>query len=252
MEWPASTRTSSVRQPAMATRSAATTPLLLLLLQLLPSGPHSESTDPFGQCWKPAGDVPAGTPSPASAARQPRPPGPAGVWAPCDPGNDQCGPPSASLSFHIQDTSCPGGDTDFPFWDEVHGVYHLMYQDHVGNDPWTVIGHVVSRDMLHWAHMPVAIWPDRPWDRGAIFTGSATVVDGKPFLIYPGMTNGKWPHNSSAVYGGAPTLAQAVPADPSDPLLTNCERHDNLPPHDTTVFVLQLQQRVRMRRDVVV
>ena len=37
-----------------------------------------------------------------------------------------------------------------PFYDEVHGVYHLMYQDHVciapGHGP--DIGHVVSRDFV--------------------------------------------------------------------------------------------------------
>ena len=178
---------------------------LPLLLALLLPGEGRVRDEPFAQCWKPGG-----------------------VWAPCGPGNDQCGPPYASsgcpgpavckLSFHIQDLSCGGGDTDFPFWDPVHGVYHLMYQDHVGADPWTAIGHVVSRDMTHWAHMPVALWPDRPWDRGAIFTGSATVVGGKPVLIYPGMNDA----NSSALYGDAPVLAQAVPADPSDPLYTNC------------------------------
>ena len=42
-----------------------------------------------------------------------------------------------------------------------------------------------------------------------MFTGSATVVDGKPFLIYPGNIQ----HGFD--------LAMCVPADPADPLYTN-------------------------------
>ena len=43
-----------------------------------------------------------------------------------------------------------------PFYDEVHGVYHLMYQDHVciapGHGP--DIGHVVSRDFVYVCSSP--------------------------------------------------------------------------------------------------
>ena len=36
-----------------------------------------------------------------------------------------------------------------------------------------VYGHVVSRNLLQWAHMPVAIWNDQAYDRYAIYSGSA-------------------------------------------------------------------------------
>ena len=151
--------------------------------------------EPYGQCW-------------SAASRK--------YSAPCGPGNEMCGPPvsgSAALAYHIHDLSCPAGDTDFPFYDPVHGVYHVMYQDAVGgkHPTHTVIGHAVSRDMLRWAHMPVSIWHDRPWDSFSVFTGSATLVGGKPFLIYPG--NEPPPTSSN--------FAMAVPADPTDPLYTN-------------------------------
>jgi hypothetical protein len=45
------------------------------------------------------------------------------------------------------------------------------------------IGHWVSRDFLHWAHLEVAIWNDKWYDNVAIFTGSTTIVDGKPVII---------------------------------------------------------------------
>ncbi len=132
--------------------------------------------------------------------------------APCGPGNEMCGPAWPTTKYHIMDTSCLGGDTDFPFFDEVHGVYHIMYQDAVGgkHPTNTVIGHAVSRDFLHWSHMPVSVWHDHTWDDFAIFTGSATVVGGKPFIVYPGI-------NSRHVFN----LAMAIPANASDPLYTN-------------------------------
>jgi sucrose-6-phosphate hydrolase SacC (GH32 family) len=39
---------------------------------------------------------------------------------------------------------------------------------------------IPSDAVVHWARLPVAIWNDQPYDRVAIFTGSATVVNGKP------------------------------------------------------------------------
>ena len=51
----------------------------------------------------------------------------------------------------------------------------------------------------------------------AIYTGSATVVDGKVVQVYPGLC---YPQFSTECPGGT-NLAIAVPADPADPLQTN-------------------------------
>lgn len=52
------------------------------------------------------------------------------------------------------------------------------------------------------------------YDAVAIFSGSTTIVDGKPVIVYPGLCNKtNCPHGS--------TYAVAVPADPSDPTYTN-------------------------------
>ena len=54
------------------------------------------------------------------------------------------------------------------------GEYHLCYQhipfDENGNLPWGEMywGHAVSRDLLNWQHMPIALAPD---SLGYIFSG---------------------------------------------------------------------------------
>jgi sucrose-6-phosphate hydrolase SacC (GH32 family) len=70
------------------------------------------------------------------------------------------------------------------------------------------------QDFLHWARLPVAIWNDQWYDAVAIFSGSTTIVDGKPVIVYPGLCN-----KTNCPKGS--TYDAAVPANPADPLLTN-------------------------------
>jgi hypothetical protein len=85
-----------------------------------------------------------------------------------------------------------------PVFDPVHKFYHVFYQKHVarpepGAQPGTslsdgpVWGHWVSKDLVTWAQLPVAIWNTEPYDQVAIYTGSSTVVDGKVAIVYPGL-----------------------------------------------------------------
>ena len=51
-------------------------------------------------------------------------------------------------------------------YDPVHGMYHNFYQNHLAEDmngagDGPVLGHWVSKDFLHWAQLPVAVWNDR-------------------------------------------------------------------------------------------
>lgn len=71
------------------------------------------------------------------------------VNAPCGPGNEQCGPlfDVSSPQFHVRDSSCAENDPNFPFYDPLHGMYHLFYQNHLcepmhGLGQGPVIGHV--------------------------------------------------------------------------------------------------------------
>lgn len=66
------------------------------------------------------------------------------------------------------------------------GRYHLFYQYFPYAPRWGTMhwGHAVSRDLVHWEHQGVALYPTKGYDRNGVFSGSALEKDGKLYLYY--------------------------------------------------------------------
>ena len=69
------------------------------------------------------------------------------------------------------------------------GKYHLFYQVYPDGTNWgpTHWGHAVSEDLVQWERLPEALTPDRDYDIGGCFSGTAlTSGDGRHMLMYTG------------------------------------------------------------------
>ena len=69
------------------------------------------------------------------------------------------------------------------------GWYHLFYQYNPKHCNWDSMhwGHAVSRDMIQWKDLPLALIPDQPYDKhpeGGCFSGSAIEKDGILYVFY--------------------------------------------------------------------
>lgn len=71
---------------------------------------------------------------------------------------------------------------------QYKGEYHLFYQHYPYKPVWGPMhwGHAVSRDLMKWEYLPVALAPDEAFDRDGCFSGSAIEKDGKLVLMYTG------------------------------------------------------------------
>jgi beta-fructofuranosidase len=67
------------------------------------------------------------------------------------------------------------------------GYYHLFYQhcpDCEANTQPVHWGHARTKDFLNWEELPIALYPDKEYDKDGCWSGTATVKDGVLYLFY--------------------------------------------------------------------
>ena len=94
--------------------------------------------------------------------------------------------------FHVTPPSQWINDPNGPIL--YKGYYHLFYQLHPFSDKdgtkyW---GHVRSRDLAKWEHLPIALAPSNDKGEEAIWSGSCTINGlGQPMIFYTSIARGK-------------------------------------------------------------
>lgn len=72
------------------------------------------------------------------------------------------------------------------------GRYHAFFQHNPYSPKWDKMhwGHAVSDDLIHWEELPIALYPDQPYeDDGGCFSGSAVEKDGRLYLFYTSVSH---------------------------------------------------------------
>ena len=88
--------------------------------------------------------------------------------------------------YHI---AAPAGWVNDPngfcYFDDL---YHFFYQHYPYGVEWGPMhwGHVISKDLVNWDHLPIALAPDKDYDNEGVFSGSGIEKDGKFYLMYTG------------------------------------------------------------------
>lgn len=64
------------------------------------------------------------------------------------------------------------------------GKYHLFYQFNPQKAKWGNIhwGQAVSEDLIHWEHLPIALYPHREYGEQYCFSGCCVVKDDIPHM----------------------------------------------------------------------
>jgi sucrose-6-phosphate hydrolase SacC (GH32 family) len=108
-----------------------------------------------------------------------------------------------------------------------NGWYHVFYQHNPYGDEWGNMhwGHVRSKDLAHWEHLPIALWPSKSRGEDHVFSGSAWVrKDGTPILFYTSIGANRLPEQWAAVAEDGDLIKWKK--HPASPILTEALHGD--------------------------
>ncbi|KAI6696455.1 hypothetical protein NL676_016574 [Syzygium grande] len=121
--------------------------------------------------------------------------------------------------YHFQPPKHWINDPNGPM--RYNGLYHLFYQYNPKGAVWgnIVWAHSVSKDLINWQALPLAMYPTKPFDINGCWSGSATILPGnRPVILYTGVDT---QHRQVQNY--------AVPANASDPYLREWTKPNDNP-----------------------
>jgi beta-fructofuranosidase len=133
--------------------------------------------------------------------------------------------------YHFRPPAGYHNDPNGPIWH--NGYYHLFYQYHPftggrGKGDRIYWGHARSADLIHWEHLPPAIWPSEELGETICASGSTVInSQGRPMIFYTSAE----PANRLS---GAPDQWAALGSDdlvtwrkhPANPVLTKAAHGD--------------------------
>lgn len=130
------------------------------------------------------------------------------------------------------------------------GYYHVFYQhnpyaDQRNHAYW---GHARSKNLVHWEHLPIALWPSKEMGEEHCYSG-CTVINGKgqPVIFYTSIGREKRPEDSAeqwAALGSGDLVTWKK--HPANPILTD-KLHGNVKIyHWRDPFVFREQSRTFM------
>lgn len=73
------------------------------------------------------------------------------------------------------------------------GEYHMFYQYNPNDYHWGTIhwGHAKSKDLIHWKHLPIALYPSLEFGEEHCFSGCCVINEGVPTIFYTSIGSGK-------------------------------------------------------------
>ncbi|CAK1578020.1 unnamed protein product [Parnassius mnemosyne] len=115
---------------------------------------------------------------------------------------------------------------------EYKNEFHLFYQFNPNSSHEPGIahwGHAKSRDLFHWEHLPIAMYPDKWYDKSGVFSGSAIVENDKMFLFYTGNVNfpGQIPDHEQIQAGAVSFDGVSVKKFKNNPIINETKLQPN-------------------------